>query len=258
MSSVQYTVDNGIAELRLNRPEKHNAFDGDIITQLIKRIKMVNTSRDVRVLLLSAAGKNFSAGADLNWMRSMVNASVEENQADAENLADLMEALYHCSKPTIARVQGSAYGGALGLVCCCDLAVGSTDSRFCLSEVKLGLVPAVISPYVNRCIGNRQMSRYTLTAEVLDASTAVNLGILSIAVAPERLDAEVAGFCQRLKQNGPEAMSAAKTLLHHVQNAPLNRAMHHFTSSMIAKLRVGGEGQEGVNAFFDKRPPNWQ
>ncbi|WP_020408181.1 enoyl-CoA hydratase/isomerase family protein [Hahella ganghwensis] len=257
-SFVKVTLVDGVATLRLNRPEKSNAFNAEVIEELINSLDRLDSNEQVNVLVLAGAGKHFSAGADLKWMKSMGQAGYDENLADANRLALLMERLYHFTKPTIAMVQGSAFGGALGLICCCDIAVGTHTSRFCLSEVKLGLVPSVISPYVNRAIGPRQMRRYTLTAELMDAELALKLGILHEIVEDGELQSTVEKLCQQIKANGPAALASAKQLLDMIQNHPIGNETRQYTSDLIARLRVSEEGQEGLSAFLEKRPPRWK
>ena len=254
---VTLSISNGVAELVLNRPDKSNAFDASMISDLFEALRKIENDVEIRVVVLSGKGKHFSAGADLNWMRSMAEATYQENLEDARVLAILMDALYRCSKPTIARVQGSAFGGALGLICCCDIAIGASNSQFCLSEVKLGLVPAVISPYVNKCIGTRAMRRYTLTAELIDAAKACQIGILSEVVAPDCLDDHIAYLCQQLRNNSPTALTSAKSLLTLIQNTSIDEANQNYTSELIAKLRVSKEGQQGITAFLEKTTPPW-
>ncbi len=255
---VQFQSNAGVAFITLNRPDKSNAFNADVITQLIDYIAEAESDDNVRVIVLQGNGRHFSAGADLQWMKAMGAADLDVNLQDSKRLAALMYSLYSCQKPTIARVQGSAFGGALGLICCCDIAVGDPQSRFCLSEVRLGLVPAVISPFVNRVIGARAMRRYTLTAELIDADKAQELGILSMVVPLDTLDTEVSRLCEQLKGNAPKALCKAKELLDVVQNNPINDNTLQYVSTVIAKLRLSNEGQEGLSAFLEKRAPQWQ
>ncbi|MBA5763164.1 enoyl-CoA hydratase/isomerase family protein [Vibrio sp. 404] len=247
---------NGVAWLSLNRPEKHNAFDDQLIASLIETLDELNQDNTIKVLVLSAKGKHFSAGADLGWMQSMASKSESENQQDAQQLAMLLHKLDTFSKPTIAMVHGAAFGGALGLICCCDIAIGTPDSRFCLSEVKLGLLPATIGPYVIRTIGQRQSRRYFLTAELIDADTAHNLEILHhISYQPREL---VNSIIAQLNQHGPNALQASKALCLQCHNHPIDDTLIEYTSQAIAAARVSQEGQEGLAAFFAKRPANWR
>jgi methylglutaconyl-CoA hydratase len=247
----------GIASLTLNRPNKHNAFDDSIIADLTTKLNQVASNPDVRVLILQATGKNFSAGADLGWMKRMAELDQLENEQDADKLALLMKTLNSLPVPTIARVQGASFGGAVGLVACCDIAVGASNSSFSLSEVKLGLAPATISPYVIAAIGARQCRRLFLTAERFNAATAKTLGLLHEVVEPDELDEAIEGFTTQLLANGPEAIKASKQLIQHIDERPLDDHLISQTSELIAQLRVSQEGQAGLKAFFDKRVPYW-
>jgi methylglutaconyl-CoA hydratase len=254
--SVTLTITkNKLAYLTIERPDVHNAFDSDTIVSLTKQLEHVSTL-DVRALVLQSDGKHFSAGADLNWMRAMVNNDLAENIADSMTLATLMKTLSEVPFPTIAKVQGAAFGGALGLIACCDIAIAAENAKFCLSEVKLGLIPAVISPYVIRAIGERQARRYFLTAEIFDATTAQNIGLVhQIATDIEHTTNEVVAT---LLNNGPHALVKAKSLINNVANQAINDELIAYTAEQIATIRVSKEGQEGLAAFFEKRAPNWQ
>lgn len=250
--------DAGIAELTLNRPEVHNAFDDDIIEQMIGRLEEVEANADVRVLILRSNGKNFSAGADLAWMKRMAKNTHQENLEDAGRLAKLMELLNDLSKPTIGLVQGAAYGGAVGLAACCDIVIASEDASFCLSEVKIGLIPAVISPYVVRAIGERQSRRYFLTAEPFNAVTAEEFGLVhEVVPSPSLFDDACQRFTKQLSKNSPQGMKAAKDLIFAVSNKVINQTVIDDTANRIADIRVSDEGQEGLGAFLEKRKPNW-
>ncbi|ABC30665.1 Enoyl-CoA hydratase/carnithine racemase [Hahella chejuensis KCTC 2396] len=254
---VLYRVNQGVAEIVLNRPEKHNAFNAHVIQSLNEMIEETANDSAVRIVVLRSEGKHFSAGADLEWMRANANADHQANLDDAAELARLMRGLFELSKPTIARVQGSAFGGALGLISCCDIAIASARSKFCLSEVKLGILPAVISPYVLRAIGPRAMQRYTLTAELFDAKEALRLGLIHEIVEETSLDAEVELFTRLFKQNGPNALFRAKALLRQIESGPIDDALVDYTTRAIADVRVSPEGQEGLSAFLEKRPAAW-
>lgn len=247
----------GVAELVLNRAEVHNAFDDSMIGELINALKSLAANPAVRVLLLKSLGKNFSAGADLNWMRSMAEKNYQQNLEDAGQLAELMRQLDCFPAPTIALVQGAAFGGALGLVSCCDIAIAEQGASFCLSEVKIGLIPAVISPYVMRAIGERASRRYFLTAERFDASTALNLGLVHQLVDAGGLSGAAEHFIGILLNNSPAALRSAKELMAAVHNLPINKLLIDSTSERIAAIRVSAEGQEGLNAFLQKRTPAW-
>lgn len=250
--------DQGIAQLTLNRPEVHNAFDDDVINQLISCLKEVSDSTAVRALILRSNGKNFSAGADLAWMKRMAQNSHQENLEDAGRLAELMERLNSLNKPTIGLVQGAAYGGAVGLAACCDIVIASAEAQFCLSEVKIGLIPAVISPYVVRAIGERQSRRYFLTAEPFSAEQACDFGLVHEVVATSELLSDAAArFTKQLRKNSPQGMHAAKELIFAVSSKVIDPAVIDDTAQRIADIRVSAEGQEGLSAFLEKRKPNW-
>ncbi len=246
----------GVARLTLNRPEVHNAFDDALIAELTAALEALGGDAKVRAVVLAAEGKSFSAGADLGWMKRMAGYGEAENLADARALARLMETLDRLPKPTVARVQGAAFGGGVGLVACCDIAVASEAARFMLSEVKLGLIPAVISPYVVKAIGQRAARRYFLTAERFDAGEALQFGLLHRVVPAEALDAAVEDVLAALLQSGPAAVAAAKDLVFAVDR-PLEAAVIEDTARRIAAIRVGAEGREGIHAFLDKRKPVW-
>lgn len=247
----------GVATVTLNQPEIHNAFDDKLIVQLTDIFTSISQNKDVRVMVLAAAGKSFSAGADLNWMQRMASYSYEQNLADANVLANMFFILNTIDKPTIARVQGAAFGGAVGLVACCDIAIGSKLSKFCLSEVKLGLAPATISPYVIDAIGARVARRYFTTAEVFSARRARRLGLLSEAVVEEELDSTIENLIEHILKNSPAAIRAAKQLIFDVQNKPITDQVLAKTSEKIAELRVSEQGQEGLSAFLQKRRAKW-
>lgn len=248
----------GIAELIINRPEVHNAFDDDVISQLIEQLEATDRDPGVRVLVLRSNGKSFSAGADLAWMKRMAQNSHQENIADAGRLARLMEALNNHSKPTIGLIQGAAYGGAVGLAACCDIVIAAEAAQFCLSEVKIGLIPAVISPYVVRAIGERQARRYFVTAEPFSARQAQEYGLVHEVVAsPELLDDACQRFIAQLRRNSPQAMHAAKQLIFAVSGKPIDQTVIDDTALRIADIRVSDEGQEGLGSFLEKRKPNW-
>jgi len=249
---------DGIAEVVLNRPDKRNAFDDVIIQQLITALENVDADNNVKVVILRSEGKHFSAGADLGWMRRMADNSRQENLDDSRELARLMNVLNHLSKPVIGLVQGAAFGGAVGLAACCDIVLATDKASFCLSEVKLGLIPAVISPYVVRAIGERQARRYFLSAEVFTATQAQEYGLVHIVCDDvEAMDARCNEMLQQLATNGPEAMKAAKDLVFAVSHKPISADVIDDTAQRIADIRVGAEGQEGLGAFLNKRKANW-
>ena len=249
--------EGGVARLRMTRPEVHNAFDAGLIAELTAALEDIAADASIRVLVLEAEGASFSAGADLNWMRGMAAASEAENRQDSLALARLMRTLDELPKPTIARVQGAAFGGGVGLVACCDIAIGADEAKFGLTESKLGLLPAVISPYVIAAIGARQARRYFATAEVFDAAEALRLGLLHQVVPADALDAAVQRQVALLLKAGPVAAASAKRLVRDVC-AHADGARHDAdNAALIARLRVSPEGQEGLSAFLDKRTPHW-
>lgn len=259
---LQYGAESTyVGVLRLNRPELHNAFGDLMIAELIQALDALAAMPGLRVLLLESTGKNFSAGADLNWMRAMAQKDYQQNLTDAGALAQLMQKLNSFPLPVIALVQGAAFGGAVGLVACCDMAIATPKASFCLSEVKIGLIPAVISPYVVRAIGERASRRYFTTAERFDAATALQLGLISeLAEGEENADlrAKVQPLINAIIANSPQAVVAAKALVAYVADAPLTPDTIAETSRRIAAIRVSSEGQEGLTAFLDKRTPAWQ
>ena len=258
MTHVFLEVDGPVGIVTLNNPEKHNAFDNVLITDLTAALRTLDANENVRVVILSAVGKSFSAGADLNWMKRMTTYSEEENLRDAMALGELMRTLHGLSKPTIARVQGAAYGGGVGLVACCDIAVGTHNAAFSLSEVKLGLIPAVISPYVIAAIGERAAHRYFLTAERFDAAEGFRLGLLHELVASDDdMDEKINDICDALMQGGPLAHFEAKALISAVSTRPIDGAVIADTAKRIARVRASAEGKEGLSAFLDKRKSRW-
>ena len=255
---VSVAVDvRGVATLTLNRPQVYNAFDDRLIAALMHELRELEHNAHVRVAVLAAEGKSFSAGADLNWMQRMAKYSEADNIRDAVALANLMRVLDTMSKPTVARVQGAAFGGGVGLVACCDIACASSAAVFCLSEVRLGLIPAVISPYVIAAMGQRNARRYFLTAERFDAQEALRIGLVHTVVDPAQLDATLTQMIDELLKGGPHAIAEAKDLIASVSNRPVDQALAEDTAARIARIRVSSEGQEGTNAFLEKRAPGW-
>ncbi len=247
----------GVATLWLDRAELHNAFDDALIAVLTAELGRLAADAGVRIVILAANGKSFSAGADLNWMKRMAGYSEAENRRDADALAGLMRALDAFPKPTLARVHGAAYGGGVGLVACCDIAVAAQPATFCLSESKLGLIPAVISPYVVSAMGARAARRYFLTAETFDAATAHRLGLVHEVTAQDALDAAVEGIVAKLLAAGPAAQRECKALIARVAGGPVDDTMVDDTAARIARIRVSPEGREGIAAFLEKRKPGW-
>lgn len=256
--SIVYHIDNnGIATVTLCRPEKANAFNADVIAQLNSALDSLSTDPTVKALILNSQGKHFSAGADIEWMRSMVTKSEQENHLDAYQLATLLDKLDRFPFPTVAIVQGCAFGGALGLICCCDMVFASENCQLCLSEVKLGLIPATIAPYVIRAMGVRHARRYMLSAERIDAHTALELNLVHRISPCLNLNEDAHQWLLPILNHGPQAMVEVKRLCHHCAESPIDDALMRYTSELIAKIRVSPQGQEGLSAFLQKRAPDW-
>ena len=248
----------GVATVMLNRPELRNAFDEHVISGLTRILEDLEKDDSVRALVLTGAGSVFCAGADLNWMKRMAAYGYDENLADARALARMLKALDRMPKPTVARVQGAAFAGGVGLVAACDIAIGTPEAEFCLTEVKLGLSPATISPYVVRAMGERAARRYFLTAERFGAEEAHRLGLLSLVVPSGGLDAAVDGVVKHLLHGGPEAHRKIKDLIATVSpGGPVSDAVTEDTAGRIAEIRVSPEGREGIASFLEKRKPAW-
>ncbi len=258
-ASLDIAIANRVARVALDRPQVHNAFDDALVAELTEALGKLDRDSGVRFIVLTGNGSTFSAGADLNWMRGMARASEAENRNDSERLAALMRTLNTLAKPTLARVNGSAYGGGVGLVACCDIAIAADTAKFGLTEVKLGLVPAVISPYVVAAIGARQARRLFVTGEIFDTAYAQRIGLVHEAVAASALDETIDRVLHWLAKGGPHAQREAKHLALELGGA-LERNSGQTdmkNAALIARLRVSPEGQEGLTAFLDKRPPNW-
>ena len=256
---VLYTIsDNGVATVTFDNAEKHNAFDDVIIKTLTDIFNDIAKRDDIKVMVLAANGKSFSAGADLGWMKRMAGYSYEDNLKDANALAQMLKALNFLPQATIAKIQGAAFGGAVGLASCCDIVIASNKASFCLSEVKLGLIPATISPYVVNAIGLKASRRYFQTAERFFSDKAMQLGLVDEVVEPESLTPAVEQMITTLLGNSPEAMRQAKQLAFDVAYQDINEELLNDTSARIASIRVSTEGQEGLSAFFEKRSPSWQ
>ena len=256
--SIIIEVDGPVGILTMNRPDRHNAFDELLIEELTRGLDELEAHPAVRVVVLSGAGKSFCAGADLNWMKRAAGYTHDENLADAKKLAELMRTLNDLKKPTVARVQGPAYGGGVGLVACCDIALATFDAQFALTEVKLGLIPAVISPYVIAKLGENYARRYFLTAERFSASEAYRIGMVHEIVPDEAgLDDAVGEIVDILLKNGPGAMAAAKQLVATVASQPVSGMLIDHTAQAITRQRASLEGREGITAFLEKRKPNW-
>ena len=251
------TFSNGVTEVVLNRPEKRNAFDDRVITELHRAFSELTLDGSVRVVVLSARGEHFCAGADLAWMKRMAQFSHAQNTADAQSLANMLRALNTLPMPVVARVQGAAMGGAVGLLSCCDLVVAAETARFALSEVKLGLIPATISPYVIKAIGARASRRYFVTGEFFDAQAALQMGLVTHVVTDDALDDILNEQINALLNNGPLAVRAAKCLVADFADRAIDDAVIQDTSQRIADARVSVEGQEGLAAFLERRAPGW-
>lgn len=258
-STIHTATDSrGVATVTLNRPEVHNAFNAELIAELRSALERFAVDQSVRAVVIAAAGKSFSAGADLNWMRLTAGCSTEENRADALRAAGLMRALDELPKPAIARVHGAALGGGVGLVACCDIAVAADSAVFGLSEVRLGIVPAVIGPYVVAAIGSRNARRYFLTGERFTALEARRIGLLHEVAANGDLDAAVERYLDAILEGGPIAIVSAKRLISEVAGRPIDDALSATTADRIAALRASEEGREGIAAFLQKRQPAWR
>lgn len=257
-NTVQLELDpRGFATLWLDRPDKNNAFNAEMIRELVLAIDEVQANKDLRFLLLRGRGKHFSAGADLAWMQQSARLDFNANLVDARELAEMMYSLYHLKLPTLAIVQGAAFGGAVGLIACCDMAIGAQDAQLSLSEVRIGLAPAVISPFVVKAIGERATRRYAMTGERFSGERARELGLLSETYDGAELDDSLRGWIDTLLLNSPQAMRASKDLLREAGSVSLSPALRRYTENAIARIRVSPEGQEGLNAFLEKRKPNW-
>jgi methylglutaconyl-CoA hydratase len=247
-----------IGLITMNRPERHNAFDDVLIAELTEAFRSMEAEDGIRVVVLSGTGKSFSAGADLNWMKRMANFSIDENRRDAMGLAALMRTIAHLRKPTLARVQGPAFGGGVGLVACCDIAVATQDASFALSEVKLGLIPAVISPYVVAAIGERAARRYFLTGERIEAADAWRLGLIHELTGNEaELDDMIGAIVDAMLGSSPAAQREAKELIRAVSGRAVTSELIQDTAERIARVRASPEGREGVTAFLEKRRASW-
>lgn len=252
------TIDQrGVARLTMNRPELRNAFNEKLICEICDAMGRLNTDRNVRAIVLTGAGSAFSAGADLNMMKRVSEFSAAENKDDARRLAHMLHAIYAAPKPTIALVNGPAMGGGVGLTAACDMAIAADTAFFALSEARLGLVPAVISPFVIEAIGPRQARRFFLSGERFDAETARRIGLVHMVAIPENLEATLDGLIGDLLACGPIAQNEAKELIRSVAHRPITDAIMEDTSGRIARLRASSEGKEGVAAFLEKRKPAW-
>ena len=257
MAALHISQQGSVLTIALNRPEVRNAFNDEVIQELTHAFHALGQRTDVRAVVLAAVGPAFCAGADLHWMRRMADYTRAENVADAGALAAMLHAIYSCPQPTIARIQGDVYAGGVGLVAVCDMAVSIDSATYCLSEVKLGLIPATIGPYVMRAMGARAAHRYFLTAEKFDAAEAHRLGFVHAVVPAALLDAKVDELVQSVVSAGPAAVRACKGLLHEVAEQEINAALIARTVDAIADIRTSPEGREGVQSFLQKRKPHW-
>jgi len=255
--ALEIELQGPVATIWMNRPDLHNAFDEILIAELTAACIALDEDKDVRVVVLAGRGKSFSAGADLNWMKRAANNGLDDNLNDARALARMLRTLAEMKKPTIARIQGAALGGGMGLAAACDIAVASTKAVFATSEVKFGIIPSAISPYVLRAIGARQATRYFQSAERIDAVRAREIGLVHETVEAEQLDAKVEAIVGTLLQGGPLAQAAAKDLIRAVSHQPINDTLVEETAHRIAHLRATPEAREGIAAFLDKRSPAW-
>ena len=257
MVALNIATQHGVRTITLSRPEVRNAFNDEVIAELKAAFEAADQAPDVRCVVLAAEGPAFCAGADLNWMRRMADYTRDQNLADAAQLATMLRAIYTCAKPTLARVQGDVYAGGLGLVAACDMAVSVDTAHYCLSEVKIGLIPATISPYVIRAMGARAAHRYFLTAERFSATEAHRLGLVHEVVSADALDAQVDALTQAWVAASPDALTACKQLLHQVAGRDIDHALVDRTVQGIADIRASAQGKEGVQSFLQKRKPNW-
>jgi len=248
---------DGITRITLNRPQVHNAFDDALIARLNGVLKQLDSDPGVRCVELRGAGKSFSAGADLNWMQAVAGYSEDENKRDALALGELLHTLYQLSKPTVAVVQGAALGGGAGLVAACDIALASDRAHFALSEIRLGLIPAVISPFMVAAMGARETKRYALTGERFSAEEAHRFGLVHQVTTAEALDACAGDVCRTLAGHSRKTLAAIKDLINSVSGQPIDQHLLTDTATRIAAQRVSAPGREGINAFLEKRPPNW-
>jgi methylglutaconyl-CoA hydratase len=257
MSNIIQSTDNGVHTITLDRSEMRNAFNEEVIAELKQAFMAVAQNPKIRCVVLTAKGPAFCAGADLNWMRRMADYTHAQNMADAAELAAMLNAIYTCPQPTIARVQGDVYAGGLGLVAACDIAVAVESATFCVSEVKLGLIPATISPYLIRAMGARAAHRYFLTAERFSATQARQTGLIHEVTSAEKLDELIAQLTKDLVNAGPQALRVCKKLVHEVAEREIEPNLIANTVAGIADIRVTEEGREGIQSFLQKRKPNW-
>jgi methylglutaconyl-CoA hydratase len=257
MQDLLTELDGHVFILTLNRTHKHNAFDDTLLAEIQTQLNLAAENPEIRVIMLRANGRHFSAGADLDWMQRMASFSEAENIADAKALAQLLNSLHHSKKPTLAVVQGAAFGGGAGLAAACDIAIAADTAQFCFSEVKLGLIPAVISPYVVRAIGARNANWLFMSAEKIDAKSALNAGLVHHIVPEEELPFHAHQYARGLAALAPDAVAASKQLVAAVADKPIDEHLQDLTATLIAKKRASAEGKKGMHAFLNKKTPAW-
>ena len=255
---ILYKVENQIATITMNRPEVHNAFNEQMIHQMTEAFENAAADDVVRAVILRGNGKSFSAGGDLNWMRRVADYSFEQNVTDAMHLGTLLKTINFLPKLVIALVQGNAFGGGVGLASCCDIAIAEEGTQFCLAEVRIGLIPSIIAPYVIAAIGERQSRRYFLTAERFDAATAARLGLVHEVAQPGQLDAVAEKIITALWDGAPAAQARGKRLILDISKRKIDDELVKFTSEQIAEARASAEGKEGLSAFLNKSEPSWK
>lgn len=250
-------TETGVATLWLNRPEKLNALNAEFIEELSERFKAIKKQDHIRLFVLRARGKNFCAGADIEWMKASAHLNYEENIQDAKELGDMLWHLKHMSVPTLVITHGAAFGGAVGVIACCDMAIAIEGSKICLSEVNIGLIPATIGPYVQQTIGYKNSLYYAMTAEVMDAYVAEKVGLVQKVLAKENAENLIEEFIQNFLNKGPKAQQACKVLFNHIYFSEFNEELKQYTEQMIALRRTSTEGQSGLQAFLQKTKPAW-
>lgn len=255
---VLYSVSNGVATITMNRPEVHNAFNEEVIGTLTELFQKAGADQNVRAVVLRGNGKSFSAGGDLNWMRKSADYTYDENVTDAMRLGTLLKTINFLAKPTIALVQGNAFGGGVGLTACCDIAIAEEGAQFCLSEVRIGLIPSIIAPYVINAMGQRHARRYFMTAERFDAATAQRIGFVHETCPAGGLDAAADKIIASLMDGAPEAQMRGKKLLLEIAGKPIDDDVIELTSRQIAEARASVSGKEGLSAFLSKTEPSWR
>jgi methylglutaconyl-CoA hydratase len=255
-NTLEINRENEVITVSLNRPEVHNAMNEELMDDLTKCFKLLNKDNKTRIIILTGKGKSFSAGADLNWMKSMAAYSMEENIKDSKKLLDLFETIYNCSKPIIGRINGHAFGGGIGLIAVCDITIAPLNKKFAFSEVKLGIIPSVISTYIIRRIGLFNMRRLFITGERFDSSYAKKIGLIDHVVPEDEFDNEVQKYVKLLYSSGPKAINEIKALINNYENLKI-LDYKNYSVKKISQLRVSDEGQDGINAFLEKRNSKW-